>query len=240
MARERKWVYFNCDQCWNIAYMSQNKYQLYTHHFCCMKCRDDFHHSKYKSWDRYCKLTLMEILDEKKGKFRSLRCKCDCWNETIIALWNWGYIKSCWCLWWKITHGKTKSDEYKIWRWLLDRCNKETHYAYKDYWGRWIKVWFKDFDEFYAYIWPRPWMEYTVDRIDNSKGYEPWNVRWATMKEQSNNRRSNVKCIINWEEHTLQEWADKLWMNRKTLKRYILKWKIKWDVFNYTVSTKWR
>lgn len=238
MAKERKWVYFNCERCWETSYKSQKIYQACEHHFCCMRCRDAYHDSKYKPWIKYWNLTLIEVLDEKKWKSRTIKCKCDCWNETTIRLWNRWKIKSCGCLWWKETHWMTKTSEYKIWHNINRRCNDVTCDVYKDYGGRWIKVWFKNFDEFYAYMWPRPWKEYTVDRIDNTKWYEPWNVRWATMKEQSNNRRSNVKCIINWEEHTLQERADKLWMNRKTLKRYILKWKMEWALYNYKPD-KW-
>lgn len=235
---QKKGLYLKCDFCGNMVYKPP-EFINQKHHFCNIECRDNFHHLKYKNWDTYWKLTIIKISNERKGRGRTLICKCECWNETKISIWNWGRIKSCWCLWWKTTHGMTNTSEYKIWRWLLDRCNKETHYVYRDYGGRWIKVRFKEFDEFYKEVWDRPWEWYSIDRIDNSKWYEPWNVRWATMKEQSNNRRSNVKCIIKWEEHTLQERADKLWMNRKTLKRYILKGKIKWDLYNYKPD-KWQ
>lgn len=186
-------------------------------------------------WTRYWKLTVVWKSDKKKRWYILRECKCDCGNTTYLSVSNlvWERIHSCWCLGWKTTHWMTNSVEYKTRRSICDRCNNPEHYAYKDYGGRWIKVWFKNFEEFYKEIWPRPWKWYSVDRIDNNKWYEPWNVRWTTMKQQSNNRRSNVKCVINWEEHTLQERADKLWMNRKTLKRYILKGKIKWDLYNY-------
>lgn len=193
---------------------------------------------RYKPWTKLKNLTLIEVLDEKKWNIRLLRCRCVCWKEKKILASNRWKTNSCWCLWWS-RHWMSFSPEYSSWRSIVKRCREKGTPSYERYGWRWIKVWFKNFDEFYAYMWPRPWMEYTVDRIDNSKGYEPWNVRWATMKEQSNNKRNNVKCVINWEEHTLQERADKLWIKRWTLKRYILNWKIKWALYNYKHSWKW-
>ena len=43
---------------------------------------------------------------------------------------------------------------------------------------------------FYNYIGPKPTdgQHYTVDRIDNARGYEEGNVRWATAKQQARNK----------------------------------------------------
>jgi hypothetical protein len=140
---------------------------------------------------------------------------------------------------WLKKHWMSLSPEYSSWRCIFRRCTDKSVPSYKNYWWKWITISFKNFEEFYSYMWPRPWKEYTVDRINNSKWYEPWNIRWATMKEQSNNKTNNVKCVINWEEHTLQERADKLWISRHKLKRDILKWKREWTLFNYKHSWKW-
>ena len=130
----------------------------------------------------------------------------------------------------KTTHGMEWTPELICWRAMKERCENKNNKDYKNYWWRWIKILYKDFNEFYKDIWPRPWLKYTVDRIDNNKWYWPWNCRWATKKEQSNNRRTNTKCIINWEEHNLKERAWKLGISYQTLKYYIKKWKINWSL----------
>ena len=239
MAKPKKWVYFNCEACWKESYMSQNRYNKQKIHACCMECRNMLIWKNYTPWQKFWKLTVIERWECKWTRWRELFCKCDCWNITKIYATNRWHIKSCWCLWWKTTHWMTGTPEMNCRRSMQARCNNPNSISYPNYWWKQIKLWYKNFEEFYNDLWPRPWPEYSVDRIDNNKGYEPWNCRWATMKQQSNNRKNNVICIINWEEHTLQEWADKLWMNRKTLKRYILKWKIDWQLYNYKIDKRW-
>ena len=56
--------------------------------------------------------------------------------------------------------------------------------------GRGIKFLFKNFDEFYAELGPRPSEDHTLDRFpDNDGNYEVGNVRWALPAEQLRNRR---------------------------------------------------
>jgi hypothetical protein len=57
----------------------------------------------------------------------------------------------------------------------------------------------------------------TLDRIDNNKGYSPDNCRWVTVKEQSNNRRSNTHLVFRGERKTVTQWADETGISRETL-----------------------
>jgi hypothetical protein len=45
------------------------------------------------------------------------------------------------------------------------------------------------FLDFLAHVGKKPSLKHSLDRIDNNRGYEPGNVRWATAKEQMQNRR---------------------------------------------------
>lgn len=120
------------------------------------------------------------------------------------------------------THGPTA--EYRCWSNIIDRCERPTNKSYADYGGRGVKMcerWRASFADFLvditATIGLRPSTRHSIDRIDNERGYEPGNVRWATRIEQNHNRRSTRRLTHDGKTLTLKEWSDLLGIKYTTL-----------------------
>lgn len=116
-------------------------------------------------------------------------------------------------------HGLWHNRMYWILRDIIRRCHNSNDKAYKYYGGRGISVcdrWrFGENDKsgiecFVQDMNERPSKNHTVERIDNNKGYSLDNCKWATMKEQGANKRSNVIITFNNKTQSLLEWAKEL------------------------------
>jgi hypothetical protein len=105
-----------------------------------------------------------------------------------------------------------RTPAYRSWEGAIQRCTNPKNKAYPDYGGSGIKVcarWMK-FENFLSDMGARPEGK-TIDRIDNEKGYEPGNCRWATPREQTINRRGTSKLLTLGDETMIQsDWAARI------------------------------
>jgi len=132
---------------------------------------------------------------------------CDCGNTKTMRLSRVfsKEVKACGCQVGKAlvksqtTHGLTHTREFHIWNNMLYRCNSVTSKDYHKYGGRGITVcerW-SLFENFLEDMGKAPSEKHTLDRVDNYRGYEPDNCRWATAETQMNNRRDTKKFMLD-------------------------------------------
>lgn len=116
-------------------------------------------------------------------------------------------------------HGLTKTVEYDAWCNLRIRCNNPKKDTFAVYGGRGIKVdpaW-DSFLTFLRDMGPRPSPKHSIDRIDVNGPYCKDNCRWATIPEQSNNRRSTKWVTWNGKTQTLTQWAEEFGVSSESM-----------------------
>lgn len=106
---------------------------------------------------------------------------------------------------------------------MRQRCLNKKGVAWENYGGRGITVcdeWINNYDNFFQDMGECP-QGMTLERIDHNGNYEKSNCKWASMKEQQNNKRNNVVIEFNGVSKTLTGWANRLSIGVDTLWRRI-------------------
>lgn len=164
---------------------------------------------------------------------RRISCTCDCGAKLDVHLDSLrrGLSQSCGCFKaeraseTQFKHGQSKPGNmlYRLWSNIKTRAVSGTGANSHRYIGRGITMyapWVNDFSAFSCWIaeslGKRP-ERYSINRIDNNKGYEPGNLEWASQKEQTNNTSKNVFVTYGSDTLTLAQWAERTGVDRGTL-----------------------
>lgn len=170
--------------------------------------------ARYKdiTGQKFGRLTALYRLENyhKQGVYWLCVCECGKFKEVNGKDLRKGNTKSCGCLKHdvlsnfhkrRITHGKSNTRLYRIWKAMIQRCYKKYCTNYKYYGGRGVRVcneWLNDNTMFFDWAINNGYKEgLTIDRIDVNGNYGPSNCRWITTKQQNRNKRSNKNITIN-------------------------------------------
>ncbi len=202
---------------------------------------------RFEQGQRFGRLAIVELhhihVTTGGKKKPMMLCRCDCGKDCVTSFYDMrsGKTRSCGCLLveargqMSTTHGAARqgslTPEYRAWRCMLTRGRNPNIGRSDRYVLRGITVcqeWDaggdgKGFERFLEHVGPKPSSRHSLDRIDNDKGYEPGNVRWATWREQANNRSQTVKLHVHGDVVPLQEAAQRFGIKASIILQRITK-----------------
>lgn len=164
-------------------------------------------------------------------------CMCDCGSEIAVATnsLTHGNTRSCGCLASdqlrdrNTKHGFCGTRIYGIWNRMRQRCSDSNATDYERYGGRGIRVcaeW-NDFRIFYEWAMANGYRDdLTIDRTDNDGNYNPDNCRWATRRQQANNKRNSRRITFHGKTKTLAGWSRALAIDHSLLRYRLARWDI--------------
>ena len=183
------------------------------------------------------KVGMYTFISRDDSDYRKWNCRCDCgivksvFSHTILS----GRTISCGCHR-KAIHsihgqcvGKKQTQSWKSWVHMIRRCTDPKDTNFRSYGGKGITVcdkW-RTFVGFFEDMGDCP-AGYSIDRIDFNGNYELNNCRWASRKEQENNKSTNCLIEYNGETKTLQQWAEFSGLSREKLQSRLQM--LRWDI----------
>lgn len=175
----------------------------------------------------------------KRGQKATWKCICKCGKIKVIAGQSIrsGESKSCGCrphhtTGHRHTINYSATPTYRSWQSMVSRCTQPSSPAFTYYNKRGIKIckqW-RTFANFFADMGERP-DGTTLDRYPNNGGnYEPGNCRWATQREQANNKITNLSFTFDGKQFTLAELARHTGASKEKLRSRLCRSKLPWTV----------
>lgn len=167
---------------------------------------------RYGAW-----VVLGHAVREAHSRRTFFNCRCECGHEQSVRSDQLRNGRSSRCKQCdndaRVRHGATRiknyTPEYRAWNCMRQRCTNPHNASWDRYGGRGIRVcerW-ASFQNFLADMGERPSAAHSLDRVDGDGDYEPGNVRWGTVEEQANNRRSTPHVEFEGESMTIAQWA---------------------------------
>lgn len=163
------------------------------------------------------------VCDTKHGRLKKWWCRCDCGAYVVVGANTLaaGSKKSCGCATKKMLSdgstkhghfkGKQRPPEWGSWSGMIARCHNPKCKQWRWYGAKGVTVcerWRESFGAFMDDMGKRPPGCNSIDRIDNSKGYEPGNCRWANPTDQARNTANNRNVTINGQTKCLAAWIE--------------------------------
>lgn len=181
---------------------------------------------------RFGRLVAVECVGKTTNGNAKWRCECDCGEGKVVASWGLvsGRTKSCGCIKREqnkdvfTTHGDSakRTRLYRIWSGMKTRCyNKNHKESYAKYGKKGIYVcdeWKESYENFKKWALSHGYKDsLSIDRIDTQGPYSPENCRWATEKQQQNNRSNNRILTFMGEKKTLAQWVEITGFTKSTI-----------------------
>jgi hypothetical protein len=166
------------------------------------------------------RLTALEFVGFDKQPKALWRCRCSCDGREVVVQGTRlrvGKTVSCGCYRTELsaarvrTHGQSRTPLHKVWKGMIQRCTDQNSKSYADYGGRGVTVcleWRSSFEAFARDVSDSYEAGLELDRINNSRGYEPGNVRWARRIANARNKRNNRLVTFRGQTKVLAEWAE--------------------------------
>ena len=181
---------------------------------------------------KYGKLTFVSVAGKSKDNHITWKMVCDCGKNhiAIASRVRSGLVKQCFFCGKKEgienqkRHGMRKTSEYQSWLSMKQRCLNKKNKDYPNYGAKGITVckeWIDSFESFIKDMGEKP-DGYSIDRIDNTKGYYPSNCKWSSRSEQQTNKRGSRVWIVKGKTfNSMTEAADFFKVRKQTISKWV-------------------